>query len=616
MAFGRRKALVIPDQTTDAPKSLIASAARVDVATAMWPQYRYTDEVWQREAWGFYETNGELSYTASYIGSAQSLVRFYIRHVDENGVPQEEVTDEPEVAALAQVMLGGPAKKTQVIRALSVGLTVAGDIYLIGRAARPGKGDEWTVVATQFVRYSGGFVQVDFGRGQWDILDPNRDIIIRIWRASPQRPLLSDAPTRALLPSFALLQKLRLFMMSEVNSRVASGGGIQFIPQELQFPGDADNNIPAGTPGVAQMIWEAAESNVEGHGTAAAIAPIIVEGPIDVIERIPKPIRFDIPLSDNAMAYRKELIDDVARGMNVPSSVIEGAMEQNHWSSWWSTEEFTTKTVAPDSALISDALNVGWLYGALKKLGKDPARYTIWYDLAPLHNTADKFTDTLNLYRENAVNLETLLASANYTVRANAPDTKEFVVRKLWTVVERDPNLLQSEGVREFLGVDIEDFAPPLEAVGPPPPPAPETLPAGRQVGTKPETPAGRELVDDLEASLVHTSPLLPVAHACVLAALAITGRKLRSSRNEFRTMFKDEDPEVLHTKIMVKTDAEAEDLLDGAAFQTLRASLEPLGVDVNKVSEDLRKYTKGLLLSHITHTPELLDAFLKAGGR
>lgn len=614
MAFKRQKPLDIPAPDPDLPKSIIASAARIDVAAAQWPGYQYTDEGWQREAWGFFETNGELSYTAAYIGAAQSLVRFYIRHVDENGVPQGEVEDDPDVAAIAATMLGGPAKRSQVIWALSVGLTVAGECYLIGRAARPGFGDAWTVVAAQFVRRYGGKVQVDFGLGQWETLNPARDIIVRVWRGSPQRPLLASAPTRALLPSFALLQKLRMFMMSEVNSRIAAGGGVWFLPQELQFPGDVDNNIPPGAPGIAQMIYEAQASNIEGMGTAAAVGAIIAEGPIDVIERIPKPFRFDIPLSDNAMSYRNELIEDVARGMNVPSSIIEGAQEQNHWSSWWSTEEFTTKTVAPDSALIADALNTGILYGALRNKGKDPARFTYWYDLAPLHNTADKFTDTLNLFREGAVNLQTLLESANYTL-ANAPDKKEYIVRQMWEVIKRDPTQLQSEGLREYLGIDIENFVPEAPEL-PPPPPAPDTVPTARQVGTKPEAAAGQDLVDDLEASLVHTSPVLPVANAVVLAALAVTGRKLRSSRNEFRSMFKDEDPELLHTKIKVTSSEQADELLTAAAFQTAEASLSPVVADAPAMVSDLRRYTKGLLMSGIRHTPDLLNAFLQAGGR
>src|SRR5690242_11605498 len=209
MAF--RKALKVPPANPNAPKSLIAAAARVTVAEARWPLYRYTDEAWQRESWGFYECNGELSYVADYIGAAQSLVRFYARHVDENGVPQGEVEGDPVIAKIMSQMLGGPAKRGNVLRALSVGLTVAGDTYLIGRAARPGYGDEWTVVAKQYVRMYGGIVQVDFGLGQWEDLDPNRDVVIRIWRQSPQRPLLAQAATRALLLTFTQLQKLRMF---------------------------------------------------------------------------------------------------------------------------------------------------------------------------------------------------------------------------------------------------------------------------------------------------------------------------------------------------------------------------------------------------------------------
>lgn len=612
MAF-RRRELAIPDPPVDAPKSLIASAARIDVAAARWPQYRYTDEAWQRESWGFYETNGELSYTATYIGAAQSLVRLYIRHVDENGVPQGEVTDEPEIAAISSTMLGNPIQRAQIVRAISVGLTVAGETYLIGRAATRASGrDKWYVVAAQFVRMYGGKVQVDFGTGYYEMLDPNRDVIIRIWRANEQRPLMSSSPTRALLPSFALLQKLRMFMMSEVNSRIAAGGGVWFLPDELTFPGDEDNNIPAGAPGFANQVYEALSSNINGEGTAAAVGPVIGTGPIEVIRDIPDPKRFDIPLSDNATAYRRELIDDVARGMNVPSSVIEGAQEQNHWSSWWSTEEFTTKTVAPDSALICEALYDGYVRFLIEKAGKDPARYTLWYDLAPLHNTADKFTDTLNLYREGAVSLETLLASANYTM-ANAPDKKEFIERQMWEVVKRDPTLLQSPGVRDYLGIEIDDFLPELTAP-PPPPPAPDRVPEARQVGTKPEEPGSGELVDDLEAALVHTSPLLPVANSVVLAALAIAGRRLRSSRSEFRGLYKDVDPTLLHTKIKVTSTEQEEEILADAAFLTAAAALRPVGAE--HLVPDLKRYVVGLMRANIPHTPELLDAFLKAGGQ
>lgn len=609
MAFGKKSTTVAEPP----PPSLIASAARVTVASASYPLYRYTDEAWQREAWLFYESNGELSYTADYIGAAQSLVRYYIRHVDENGVPQGEVDDDPVIAKISAQMLGGPIQATQVRGALGIALTVAGDCYLIARAATADMPDTWTVVASHFVRFPGaGKVQVDFGNGKFVTLDPSRNVVMRVWRQSAQRPLLARASTRALLGDFDLLQKLRLFMRSELNSRIASGPGVQWIPSELTFPGDADNNIPPGAPGVAQMMYESWASNLEGNGTAAAVGPIVAEGPIEIIERIPDPKPFVIPLSERSMDYRRELIQTIARGMNVPSDVVEGMRNANHWQSWWATEEFTTKTVAPDSALICDALNTGWLIGALKANGKDPKRYTVWYDLAPLHNSADKFTDTLNLYREGAVSLETLLKSANYTL-ADAPEKKEYLQRKLWAIVERDPSLLQSEGVRDFLELEVEGFVPEL-ATPPPPPPTPDTVPADRQVGTKPGA-QNIELVDDLRAALVQESPVVPVAHSVVLAALAITGRRLRTSRNEFRGMYKDHDPTLMHTKIKVRDTEHAETLLADAALATARSSFEGLSVDPDVMVGHIHQYTRGLLETGIPHSRELLSAFLNSAG-
>jgi hypothetical protein len=132
-------------------------------------------------------------------------------------------------------------------------------------------------------------------------------------------------------------------------------------------------------------------------------------------------------------------------------------------------------------------------------------------------------------------------------------------------------------------------------------------------VGTKPAR-TDNQLVDDLQAALVHTSPVVPVAHAVVLGALAVAGRKLRTTQNEFRTLFRDVDPTLLHTKIRVEGQDKAEDLLS-AAFVTASASLEPLGVDVPTITGHLRQYTKGLLVNGIPHNAELLRAYLTSAG-
>jgi hypothetical protein len=80
--------------------------------------------------------------------------------------------------------------------------------------------------------------------------------------------------------------------------------------------------------------------------------------------------------------------------------------------------------------------------------------------------------------------------------------------------------------------------------------------------------------------------------------------------------MFKNVDPELMHTKIKVRDQSHADELLAGAAFATARATLDPLRIDTDRMLDDLHRYTSGILQAEIRHTPDLLNAFLKAGGR
>lgn len=618
MAFRSKAAEVAVVET---PADIVASATRITVAEAQFPQLRYTDEAWQREGWTFYDSNGELSYAGDYVGSAFSLVRLTVNHVDENGQVQGEVVDEPEVQAISSTVLGGPMMRADVLRSIGCSFTVAGETYLIGRS---GKfiGDEWTCVAPQYVRKWGGKVKVDFGAGVWETLNPNTDVIMRIWTPHPARPLLADSPTRSLLVTLNQLQKLRMFMSAELNSRIANGC-LYPLPDDLKFPGDAENGIPPGAPGVAQLIFEAMTSNISGYGTAAQIAPIIFEAPIESIMAMKdQPIRFDTPLSDKAMDYRRELIEDMARGLNVPAGQLSGTAMQgmNHWSAWWGTEEFTTKTVAPGMNRVCGALNTAYLYAALRKLGKDPTRYTFGFDLAPLTNSANKLADTLNMYNAGAelISAEEVRRAGNFNDAAK-PSQVEVDRRNMWEVVKRDPTLLQSEGVRKFLGLDIPDFIPTItvgegdiNSPGPAAPPVPARTVQQKNIGEAPERPAATDN-SKLIASMVETpSAVISAANALVLAALAVAGRKLRTA--PYKNVFRDVPPTQLHTRIKVSDHSHANTLL-ASAWATADDSFEGLEVNVGELLPHLHQYASSLLVKEVVHSRGLLASFLNERG-
>jgi len=211
MAFGRQKPSANPVTPEVSPEperaSLVASAARIRLDGQGWRTWRFGDDSWQQEAWRLYDIIGELRFVANWIGSACSRVRLYIAEVDENGRVQQE-TKNKNVAALAETLLGGPAAQAEALRMLGINLTIVGDAYVLARANGKPLDEEdavWTVVSgTELRRWGprGESIAWVYGdrRTDKEILDPKRDLIIRIWTPHPRRNLWADSPTRGAMP--------------------------------------------------------------------------------------------------------------------------------------------------------------------------------------------------------------------------------------------------------------------------------------------------------------------------------------------------------------------------------------------------------------------------------
>lgn len=610
MAFRRAKTVEPPPANVGV--GLVASAVRMGLSEDAWRNYRFTDEAWQKTAWDFYDTNPQLHNAIDYIGAACSMVRIYVAEVDENGVRQGEVTADTEIGALSETLFGGPANKCEVLRGVGESLSVAGECFILGRASKTEDPfDRWWVAAPSEVRRQGNTVYVQMGRAVREELDPGRDIIIRVWTPHPRRAYLADSSVRALLPLLYEMEQMQSFIRSQMNSRIANAT-ILPVPSTLATPkGDAE---ATSTGDIYDQLFEVITSNLEGRGTAAQVAPILWQMPLQELQAMAgvQPIRFDSPLSDQAIALRKEQQEKLAIGINVPVEIQVGGREMNHWSIWWAGEEFIIKTIMPLMNRIVDALTTAYLVPALKTLGKDPAKYTYWYDTAPLANSANKLADALNLYNTTPgiVSAATVRREGNYT-DADAPTEEEDNKRFLQAVILRDPTLFGSPAVREFLGIDIPDIMPQL-ATPPPPPPTPGRVPTEPAPGEKPNQPAitdGATAQSDLIASLVHApSPVVMAANGIVVRALEIAGKKMLTATH--RGMFPDTPAHELHTKIRVGSDAHAETLLAGA-WDNASLYFEGVGVDMPALTQTLHAYTKGLLRRSIEHRPTLLAALL-----
>ena len=605
MAF-RKKASAVAEPETG---SLIASAVRMGLSEEAWRGYRFSDEAWQRQAWDFYDTNSQLHNAVDYIGAAASMIRIYVADVDENGVRQGEVDNDDEIGALAETLFGGPANKAEMLRGIAESLTVAGECFIIGKAMRGGMSDQWWVAAPGEVRKNGDVVYVNMGRAQREEINPGSDIVIRTWTPHPRRAYLADSPVRALLGLLYEMEQMQMFIRAQMNSRIANAT-ILPVPSTLAVP-KGDNQAVA-TDDIYQQLFEVITSNLEGKGTAAQVAPILWQMPLAELTAMSgvQPIRFDSPLSDQAIELRKEQQQKLAIGMNVPVEIQLGGQEMNHWSIWWAGEEFIVKTMQPLFNRIVDALTTAYLTGALKALGKDPKRYTYWYDTAPLANSANKLADALNLYNANppVVSADTVRREGGYN-DSDAPSSAEIAERFIKELLLRDPTLFAITAVREEIGIDIDTAVPEL-APGAPPPPAPGRVPTSPEPGSQPDQPAVTDGADSqLIASAVPPPTAVSIAaNGLVVRALELAGKRLLTPTH--RGVFGDTPPHLLHTKIRVGTGAHAETLLAGAWDQwdyyfagvpAPRQRLQPV----------LHSYAKGLLANSIEHNPTLLAAML-----
>ena len=603
-----------PVQAAPRPMSMIASAVRMTLSEEAWRGFRFTDEGWQRIAWEFYDTNEQLHNAVDYVGNACSLVRIYVANVDENGVRQDEVTGDAQIAALAETLFGGPAAKAEILRTLAESITVAGECYLIGMAARPAYGDKWMVLAPSEVRRQGKVVWINVGHAVREQLNPGRDIIVRVHTPHPRRPLLADSPVRALLDTLHRMREIQLFKRSQFNSRIANAVVLP-VPESLAIPKGDDE--ATSVDDVYQQLFEVMTSNLEGKGTAAQIAPILWPMPLAELEAMKgmQPIRFESVLSEVLAGMEKQEMEKLAIGINVPIEIQLGSREMNHWGVWFAGEEFIVKSVMPIMGRIVDAITTAYLQPALKALGKDPARYTYWYDVAPLASSANQAVDTLNLYEKGVVSADTVRRAFNYR-ETDAPSEEESGKRFTKEVILRDPQYFASEPVREYAGVQgIETALPELPA-GPPPPPAPERGIEGPRPGqgapnTRPTGTTNRP-ESDLIASLASgPSAAHAAANSMVIRALELANKKLLTPN--VRKAFPNSDILTLHTKVQVN-EGQATTLLAGA-WDHCAHHMYGVSVDQSLVAAVLNSYVAGLLVHRIEHNPSLMSARLREAG-
>jgi hypothetical protein len=492
------------------PESLMASAVRLPGKVDR--VYQRPND-WQEEAWRHYDICGELRYAGNWVSNVLSRATLHAATRTAKGPKRQ---DAGAAADAVHDLFNGPDGQAQMLAALGLHVTVAGEAYLVGRKPEPDRGeradegDIWEIVGVQEMRHRGRRWFIDYYDGTRPLELSDDAVIIRIWRPHPRRRIEADSPVRALLPVLREIEFLTRHIMAQVTSRLA-GAGILMLPQGMTFPAaPADANLPEGASSAdifMAVLGEAMTAPILNPDSPAALVPVVVTVPDELVGKI-EHMTFWSDLDQHAVELRTEAIRRLALGLDMPPEVLLGTAGLNHWGSWQMEESSVKAHVEPLLELVTNALTIGYLLPLT-----DDVNDLVAYDTTALRLRPNRSREAIELYDRGELDGEGLRRETGFT-EDDAPTNEEFkrwMLRKVAggsTTPEQVADALRALGV-----IEVRATAEEKPTQGPP------RVPSLRE---HPETgPPKQEPAKDLIAA----------CEVLVFRALERAGNRLRATK-------------------------------------------------------------------------------------
>jgi hypothetical protein len=486
----------LPALTAAAPprrRALTSAATQVMVGRdPITPRY----DQWQDEAWGYWQELGEVYYGVRWLSEMLSRIRLVAAEApDDPG-------DEPVLyegggtpVDLLERFAGGMGGQAEILRRLTVQLSVPGEGWLVGEPNTSGGslGDRWTVRSADEIRQARrrpdrtgintpvaelprrggsalsrlagngrdyGIEVVDEttppgGQQRWRVLDGDA-LVVRIWNPHDRRYREADSPVRHALSTARRLQLANRYIQAQFLSRLASAGLI-VLSDDIDFP--VREEFEGMPDGVMRELIAVAQEAIQNPGSAASIIPILMQLPPDVIDKI-KFIDFTTAFDAKILEKREAAVRELASIMDVPAEILTGMGEVNHWSAWQLEEGGIKVHIAPRMEMICHAFTDGWYRPMLKAAGEDPSKFLVWYDPSEIVVRPDKSEKALVLYDRGEVGGDALRRESGLDEgdKPEGDDLKEWALKQL--VLGKGGEALVPVAYKELTGEELQVPAP------------------------------------------------------------------------------------------------------------------------------------------------------------
>lgn len=549
MAFRRRH----PGAQISSPvdyrgRSLTAAGSRIGKREA--EQARRLIQPWQTRAFSYYHQLGEIHYASQFYARSLSSLELYAGEYIEqdDGRKILEPTSDPTAVALLDRIQDPGGGRSGLLGAYGRLMFVAGEAYLLCTIDPDTEEERWEMLSTNelrvigpnnFMRYKApSLIAEDYHQPTEDDYEPlaaDEAVVYRLWKRDIEFSALADSPMQPVLEIAEELLILTRAVRAQAKSRLA-GRGILFIddkimPAPLEPAPDED---PAEDP-LFMALTTAIITAIADEGSPAAVSPIIVRVPVPEGKKLADLV-YHLTVSDPMQLYpetglRRECIERLAIGLDMPAEVLTGMGDINHWGSWQVDENAWKAHIQPVANQLVDDLTSAYYRPALRAAGvQDPERFGIAYDASAVINHPDRGKDATDLYQARAIGKHAYREAKGFDDE-DAPTDDEL--NEMIGVAVRDGSLalfgiptVRSGGIEPTAGV-IENAqgtssAPTGAATGADVEKGPPPAPAGDE--PLPETVLGSNGSNSAAAARI-----LAAADLGLLRAREVAGNRIRS---------------------------------------------------------------------------------------
>lgn len=435
-------------------RPLTAAAVRINIGDKTQLaslKNRRAGDVWQDEAWEYYDLVGEVGYAARLIASITSRVRLFPAYVvDEENEPvhvrgvEDLEPDIKKASSDALRLLGtGSGGISGLLRDAALSLFVAGECYLVQQPASiiTGQPENWQIRSIDEIVTTGGREGTVGIKGRRNAKDneiirlPKNAFVGRIWRMHPRYSDEADSSMRSQLELLDELLLLNKSSRKTIKSRL--NAGILYIPDEIsnisQSDGDTDDSTDTYAEGsddnsssFEEELIVAATTPIADEGSASAVVPLIVRGPADLADKI-KHITFEQAFDEAQTLRQDKVMDRILAGLDVPKEAVAGISDSKYANAVVIEESLFKAHVEPLVLLIVDAFTTVFLRPVLRAMGYDEDlvnRIVVWYDPSPITTKPSK-AEAANKGFEMGILSESAWRRENGFSESDAPSSIE-----------------------------------------------------------------------------------------------------------------------------------------------------------------------------------------------